>query len=272
MNLFKSDSNQKFNIKRVLSFSYITLLILSVVLIVLKYNDTEKSGLKLFESINTIEKVIEAQNDRIYAFLDSTEVLKKRMDNIINKTKEAIIQREKSQKIFSEQNEILERSNKLTQKQIEEGKPEITTYTPHITFVANDSITTLARIVFTNEGKRIAKNFKIKIIYAFKEKNNDNYYKPIISNENPVDIYPSKMIVITNNLAFSYQDLLSKSNGGFLLMILSYYDELIDNYTANKLIFSLHIGNDNIKIFKESSIPKELEEYLVKSKININIE
>lgn len=114
MSLKKAKTNERNYPKRILSGSYISLCILSFILILMKSEDAEESGLKLFKSLNTIEKVITAQSDTLITLIDSINVIKRRVDNIVQKTEEAIIQREESQKIFDEQNRLLEKSNELT--------------------------------------------------------------------------------------------------------------------------------------------------------------
>jgi hypothetical protein len=100
VSLLKLESSKNIIAKRVLSISYIFLFLVSVVLIILKYEDTEESALKLFDSLNTIEKVISIQSDTLITILEKTDELKKRIDTIVTKTENAIIQREKSQKYF----------------------------------------------------------------------------------------------------------------------------------------------------------------------------
>ena len=268
LSLQKQDSKRKNTPKRVLAFSYITLFIVSIIVILIKSEDSTKSGLKLFNTLHNIEK----QSDTLVTLLDSISVLKNRMDIIFSKTEEAIIQREKSQKIFDEQNKLLEKSNELTQKQIEDAKPEVTVYTEHITFSYVDSLKTQKRIVFTNEGERTAQKFRSKEVIVFKSKIDDKYFYYHLSNSDDSEIYPSKMLVSTDIIPVNYKEIFEKTNGGVIVISIRYFDELLLNKIDKQLIFRMHIDQDKIKIFKESSMPRALEEYLYENQINMVID
>ena len=55
LSLPKQDSKRKNTSKRVLAFFYISLFIVSIIVILIKSEDTDKSGLKLFNTLHTIE-------------------------------------------------------------------------------------------------------------------------------------------------------------------------------------------------------------------------
>ena len=265
----KQASKKKNNSKRGLGILYIVLCTISVILIIIKSEDAEESGLKLFNSLSTIEKVVTSQSDTLITLIDSINAIKGRMDNIVKKTEAAIIQREKSQQIFDEQNKLLERSNELTQKQIEDAKPKVHVYTEHITFSAIDTTKTQQRIVFTNDGKRIAQNVAYQIVSLFKNKADDQYFYHYVSLSLIPEIYPEKMVVSTNQLPLRYQDILAGTNGGIIIITMRYFDELLFNKTEKHLIFRIEIDNDKIKIFKESNVPADLEVYLSRYKIKL---
>jgi len=166
----------------------------------------------------------------------------------------------------------LEQSNQLTQKQLEEARPEVTVYTEHITFAAIDSLSTQTRIVFTNEGKRIATEFKIKWALALKSKIDNKYFYKGISQLSESDIYPSKMLVSTNSVPISYKSLMNNTNSGILIISMSYVDELFFNKTDKQLIFRLQLHQNNITVFKESDMHKELEADLLENNISLSIE
>jgi hypothetical protein len=268
VSLIKLETKKNFIAKRILSISYIFLFLLSAILIIIKYEDTKKSGLELFDTLHNIEKVISMQSDTL---LNKTKELKQRLDKIVNKTEEAIIQREKSQKIFLEQNEILDKSNKLTQKQLEEGRPNVATYTTHITFSSSDSITTLCRIVFRNEGKRLAAKFRPRIIFLFKQKNNIDF-KHIVSKYLITEIFPSAMLIDKSYLPFKYNDIISSTNGGTVIILLNYYDELLDEYLDKEFLFSIDILDNKIQINKENFKTTGLLDYLKQNRIELKIE
>lgn len=270
--LIKLESSKKVLTKRVLSISYILLFIVSIILIIFKYEDTEESALQLFESLNNIEKVITTQSDTLITILGKTDELKKRIDTIVTKTENAIIQREQNQKIFLKQNEILDKSNQLTQRQIDDAKPNVTTYTPHITFSSIDSNETTCRIVLTNEGQRVASQLKHRMIYLLKKKEDDNYFKHYISPTELNEIFPSKMLVVNNFLPIDYKDILSNTNGGTLIILFNYYDELTNDYFEKQFIFKLLIQNDKLGAWRESFMSNPLNDYLTKNKIALSIE
>ena len=70
--LTKSDSMGKKNSKKILAISYILLCILTIILISIKSDDAEDSGLKLF---NTLEKVITEQSDTLITLMDSINAI-----------------------------------------------------------------------------------------------------------------------------------------------------------------------------------------------------
>lgn len=98
VDLFKSDSNKNVIAKRILSVSYIVLFVSSILFIMVKYHKSEESGLKLFNTLNSIENLITIQKDSVVTILNKTTELKKRMDSIVTKTEKAIVQREKIKK------------------------------------------------------------------------------------------------------------------------------------------------------------------------------
>ena len=91
LSLTKSESERKNNSKRNLAILYLLLCVFSAVLLIIKSGDTNKSGLKLFNTLHNIEK----QSDTLVTLLDSISALKNKMDFIISKTEEAIIQRKR---------------------------------------------------------------------------------------------------------------------------------------------------------------------------------
>lgn len=268
LSLTKQESTKRINTKKTLAILYILLFILSVILLGVKTDDSEKSGLKLFTTLNTIEK----QSDTLVTLLDSISTLKDKMDIIIKKTEAAIIQREKSQKIFDEQNKLLEKSNELTQKQFEDTKPDVTIYTEHITFSYVDSFQTQKRIVSTNEGDRIAQKFRSKTLIAFKNKIDSKFFYYHLSFSDDSEIYPSKMLVSTDIIPVNYQEIFEKTNGGIIVISIRYFDELLLNKLEKQLVFRMQIDQDKIKVFKESSVPEALEEYLFDNKIDLAID
>ncbi len=275
LSLPKKDSKRKNTSKRVLAFFYISLFIISIIVIIIKSQEVEESGLKLFKSLNSIEKVITTQSDTLITLIDSINAIKVRMDNIVRKTEEAIIQREQSQKIFDEQNRLLEKSNDLTQKQFEDSKPDVITYTGDITFAANDSISTKTTIVFRNEGKRVASEFKTNYALAFKTKIDSKYSYKFFSSSNSKqsDIYPTDPIVgltLTDEFPIPFDTILRNSTEGLIIISIRYIDKLFNNVIEKKLIFRLQIDKERIKVFKENTIPKELEEDMLQNKINLN--
>ena len=272
LSLIKQEPTKKINTKKILAISYIMLFILSVILLGVKTDDSEKSGLILFKAISTLEEDIIAQTDTLNSRLDSLSLLNKKMDDLVGKTEEAIIQREQNQKVFDEQNRLLEKSNELTQKQIEDAKPEVTVYTEHITFSYVDSLQTQKRIVFTNEGERIAQKFRSKDIIVFKSKIDDKYFYYHLSYSDDSEIYPSKMLVSTDIIPVNYQEIFEKTNGGIVIISIRCIDELLLNNIEKQLVFRVQIDHDKIKVFKESSVPLALEEYLFKNNINLRID
>ena len=269
LSLTKSESERKNNSKRNLAILYLLLCVFSAVLLIIKSGDTNKSGLKLFNTLHNIEK----QSDTLFTLLDSISALKNKMDFIISKTEESIIQREQSQKIFDEQKKLLEKSNELTQKQLEDSKPDVVTYTPDITFAPNDSISTTIKILFRNEGKRVASEFKANYVVAFKNKNGTNYLYKFFSHSNSQqsDIYPMDPtvgLIVTNELAISFDSILKNSTGGVIIIAIRYIDNLFNNILEKKFIFSLKINKEKIEVFKENTIPKELEDDMIQNKIN----
>ena len=166
----------------------------------------------------------------------------------------------------------MEKSNELTKKQIEDTKPEVTVYTEHITFSYIDSLKTQKRIVFTNEGERIAQKFRSKTLIAFKNRIDSKFFYYHISFSEDSEIYPSKMLVSTDIIPVNYKEIFEKTNGGVIVILIRYFDELLLNKIEKQLIFRMHIDQDKIKIFKESSMPRALEEYLYENQINMVID
>jgi hypothetical protein len=272
MSLKKVKPNETNSTKRILAVLYISLCILSFILIVIKSEDTEESGFKLFNSLNKLEKVITSQSDNLITLIDSINAIKGRMDNIVKKTEEAIVQREISQTIFDAQNRLLEKSNELTQKQIEDAKPKVHVYTEYITFSELDTSKTQQRIVFKNEGKRIAQNVEYQIVSVLKNKIDNKYFFHNTSLSLIPEIYPSTMSVSTSQLPLRYQDILAGTNGGIIIITMRYFDELLHYKTEKQLIFRIEIDANKIKIFKESNLPADLEIYLSRYKIKLVLE
>lgn len=107
---------------------------------------------------------------------------------------------------------------------------------------------------------------------VFKDKTKKNYFDYFISYSDEAEIYPAKMLVSTNSLQFKHQDIFDKTSGGIIIIIFRYFDELLNNRIEKQLVFRMQINNDDIKIFKENDVPKDLEEYLYKHKIILTID
>jgi hypothetical protein len=110
------------------------------------------------------------------------------------------------------------------------------------------------------------------MIYLFKDKLDDNYFINFISPIALNEIFPSKMLVIRNFLPIDYKDILLTTNGGTLIILLKYYDELTNNYFDKQYIFNLLIENDNLKAWREGYMSILLKDYLTKNNINLSIE
>ena len=80
------------------------------------------------------------------------------------------------------------------------------------------------------------------------------------------------MLVTTDPIPVNYQEILDKTNGGIVIISISYFDELLLDKIEKKLFFRIQIDNNNIKVFKESNLPAAVEEYILKNKINLIID
>lgn len=91
----------------------------------------------------------------------------------------------------------------------------------------------------------------------------------MFAKEKSTEIYPSKMIVESNYLPIKYNDIISLTDGGTIIILLNYYDSLIDNYTEKQLVFKMKAENDKIKLYKGSFISNALKDYLEKNHISL---
>ena len=80
------------------------------------------------------------------------------------------------------------------------------------------------------------------------------------------------MLVSTNSVPISHKNLMNNTNSGILIISMSYVDELFFNKTDKQLIFRLQLHQNNITVFKESDMPKELEADLLENNISLTIE
>lgn len=87
MSLKKAKKNIKYHPKRILAGLYISLCILSFILIVMKSEEAEGSGLRLFKTLNSIERIVTAQSDTLIALIDSISAMTNRMDTVVKKQK-----------------------------------------------------------------------------------------------------------------------------------------------------------------------------------------
>ena len=194
------------------------------------------------------------------------------MDSIVSKTEEAIVQRDQSQKIFNEQNKLLDKSNELTQKQFEDTKPDVTIYTHGITYYTEDSTIIKFKLIFTNEGERVARDFKHIAVQFYRDKISNKFFSHFISLGSETYIYPSKRLRAEKPLSFNYPDFYEQTSGGIIIVLFSYFDDLLVDRIENQLIFRFETEIDTINVFKENRIPNDLQKYLSKNKIKLVID
>jgi hypothetical protein len=229
------ESNNK--VKKYLAGLYILVCIASGLILILNSKNDEKSSLKLFQGLSEIGNAVELQSDSIQLVLTETVKLNNRLDSINKNTKYIIEQREKSQKVFQEQNKILEESNILTQKRIYSERPEVVVYGSEIKFESIDSAKSVIAINFINLGKRTASNFLNNVVLAFKNK--DGNYIGLVEIPGPTQINENSMSPGTSvrklvNINLGFEQIKNQTSGGTIIVYYKYYDEILDKYESKE--------------------------------------
>jgi len=259
------ESNNK--VKKWLAGLYILVCVVSGLLLILNLNNDEKSSFKLFQELSEIGGAIELQSDSVQLILKETVKLNYRLDSLNKITKYSIEQRERSQKVFQEQNKILEKSNELTQKRIYGERPEIVVFGQEINFKSIDSSKSVCTIVFTNNGKRTASNFSNKVVFAFKNKDGNYFYlRETVDppNINGSFIYPATVKNTLSNINMGFEQIKNLTSGGTIIIYYKYYDEILDKYEPKECRFEFTNNWSGTNIIKNEDTTEEkgLDDFL----------
>lgn len=270
--LFTKKLERNNKVKKILAGLYLFVCALSVLILVLNSSNDENNSFTLFQELNEIGNAIEIQSDSIHLILNKTHILYRSLDSININTKHIIEQRERSQKVFQEQNMILEKSNDLTQKKINAEKPNIVVYGSEVKFTSIDSLKSECDIVYENIGKRTASNFSNKIIFVFKNKNGEYFIHGETGDppsNNDRFIYPGSVITTTSHINLGYEQILNLTSGGTIIITCEYYDEILDKRESKEYRFEFTNNWSGNNILKNENTLEEkgLDNYLKKKNI-----
>jgi hypothetical protein len=241
----------------------------SGLILYLNSKNDEKSSLKLFQELSEIGDAFEIQSDSIRLILAETVKLNHKLDSNNKITKYIIEQRERSQKVFQEQNKILEKSNELTQKRIYSERPEVVVYATEIKFESIDSAKSVIAIDFINLGKRTASNFLNNVVLAFKNK--DGNYIGLVETPGPTHINettisPSTSLRKLVNINLGFEKIKNLTSGGTIVVYYKYYDEILDKYESKESRFEFTNDWSNNYITNEDAIKEKGLDDLLKNK------
>jgi len=230
-------------------------------------------SLKLFQELSKIGDAVELQTDSIQSILIRTANLNYRLDSINRNTKFIIEQRERSQKIFEEQNKILEKSNELTSKKLFGERPEITIPGTEITFISIDSLNTECRINCYNIGKRSAINLTDNVIFVFKDKNGI-YYKHGLTEDDGISKSDNSLAngsarISRIGVKMGFEEIKSLTSGGSIIVYLSYFDEITDEQISKEIRFEFTNDLSGRNVIRNGTANQEkgLDEYLKKNNL-----
>jgi hypothetical protein len=229
------ESNTK--VKKRLAGLYILVCVVSGLILILNSKNDEKSSLRLFKELSEVGDAVEFQSDSIRLILIETVKLSHKLDSNNKITKYIIEQREKNQKVFQEQNKILEKTNELTQKRIYSERPEVVVYASETKFESIDSAKSVCVIDFRNHGKRTASNFVNNILFAFKNK--DGNYIGLVETSGPThinetSISPGTFLRKLIDINLGFVQIKNLTSGGTIIIYYKYYDEILDKYESKE--------------------------------------
>jgi hypothetical protein len=255
LNIFVKNTDKKPIAKNTLSVLYIFVCVLSIIVLFSNITTDKSNKLKLYTKLEGITKTVSFKSDSIIDILNDTTNSK--LDSITKRTSELIVQRERSQKVFEEQNKLLEKSNQLTQTRILFEKPNIIINEAGIMFKRMDSTKSNCIIPFQNIGKRDATKFLDIIIFAFKNKKGYYFFHQPYNNGlngyGGTVIHSDEQLITTSVFPFSLDYINENTTGGTIVIYYKYYDEELEVYKGEeaRIDFNNKINNkivyDNIK-------------------------
>lgn len=268
--LFTKKLESKNTVKKILAGLYIVVCVVSTIVLFSKSSNDKEGRLILFHELSNINNSVRLQSDTLQLILTETVILNHSLDSLNRITKNIIEQREKSQKIYQEQNKILERSNELTYKRIYGERPEVVVYNSEIEFIPKDSISSGISIKFRNIGKRTASKFWSRTYFAFKNK--VGIYTFLIDfpgqqSMNDIFINSGSSAEEQIGVTWGFEQIKNQTSGGTIIIKYKYYDEILNNTEQKETRFEFN--NDwsiKNKIFNENSLQeKGLDIFLKKN-------
>jgi len=248
--------------------------VISVIVLLTNKSDENQSELKLFKSLGSINDSISIQSDSINLILDRTLELNKKLESINIKTAEAINQREKSYEEFIKQNQLLNKANVLTEKQLVEGKPELEIFTYNVKFSKLDTLNTKLEITFSNTKERPALNFKYNDLIVFKFKKDKDFEKFALFKSDNVDrkIFKSNPITVRHTLTIGMDNLIDQIEKGYILTSFSFYDEILDQTVEDIVIITIKLDEKKLIAEMENVEAKSiLKRFITDKNIDIKI-
>jgi hypothetical protein len=270
--LVRNDIKKNPLLKKGLSSLYILLCVVSIIILITKNSNDIKNNIKLFETLGEIETLVDIQSDSIRLVLEKTSRLNEKLDSINNKTEEAIIQREQSQKIFTEQNRILKKANELTQKQLIEESPFVEIFTNSVIFELTDSIKTQFNLTFANTKNRIANKFQHSELIVFKDKQKNQYYSHLLLPTDGINrmIQKNHPVSAKKTLNINYDDFLKIADESVLLTSIKFYDELLGENKYYELIFEIEVKEGNVVVnLEKPNFKKDVQNYMNINKLSL---
>jgi len=272
--IIKTDIEKNPRLKKILAGLYLLVFVISVVVLLTNKSDENQSELKLFKSLGSINDSISIQSDSINLILGRTLELNKKLDSINIKTAEAINQREKSYKEFIKQNQLLNKANELTEKQIIEGKPELEVFTYNVKFSKLDTLNTKLEIAFSNTKERPALNFKHNDLIVFKFKKDKDFEKYALFKSDNVGrkIFKSNPVNVTHTFTIGMDNLIDQFEKGYILTSFSFYDEILDQTVEDIVIITIQLDEKKLIAKMENVEAKSiLKRFITDKNIDIKI-
>ena len=263
--LVRNDIEKNPLLKNGLSGLYILLCFVSIIILTSKNSNDTKNRIYLFETLGEIEVLVDIQSDSIKLVLEKTVSLSEKLDSINRKTEEAIIQREQSQKIFTEQNRILKKANELTEKQLIEESPFVEVFTNNIVFELVDSIKTQFNLTFTNTKNRIAYRFQHSELIIFKDKKMNQFNSHLLLPTDGIKrmIQKNHPVSAKKTLNFKYKDFIKIADESLLLTSIKFYDELLGEFKSYEFIFEIKVLEGKVTVnLEKPTLKKGIQNYM----------
>jgi len=261
--LIQKDIEKNKKAKRNLAFLYISICVISIVILVYKNLHERENNPLLFETLGKIESSVDVQTDTMLVVLKRTIGLGNKLDSINDKTEEAINQRKRNQKVFIEQNRMLKKANELTEKRIRNESPYIEVLTHDVTFSPKDEIYTRLGIIYTNLKMRSALKLESEVFIILREiKGNDlgDFYNSQDKVLRP--IYNGHQIISNHTIVIKYEDLLQVADGGLIQITVKFYDDILDEYFYYDLNYRMKVENNKIVVYMGgSNLEKEIQKF-----------